>query len=62
MAPTQRKRAREDGGVMAVTTIALPRDLFDRVKIQAVKDRTTFRQFVEDAVRASLARRKDTRR
>ena len=47
---------------MAVTTIALPRDLFDRVKIQAVKDRTTFRQFVEDAVRAALARRKDTRR
>jgi len=46
---------------MAVTSIALPRDLFERAKIQAVKDRTTFRQFVEDALRAALARRKDTR-
>ena len=47
---------------MVVTTIALPRDLFERVKIRAVKERTTFRAFVEEAVRAALARRKDTGR
>lgn len=44
---------------MAVTSIALPRELFETVKIQAIKERTTFRQFVEDALRAQLARRRE---
>src|SRR5438093_1483969 len=39
-----------------VTTVELPRDLYQRAKIQAVLDRVTFRALVEHALREILAR------
>ena len=40
-----------------VTTVELPRDLYQRAKIQAVLDRVTFRALVEQALRETLARK-----
>jgi post-segregation antitoxin (ccd killing protein) len=56
MAATQ-PRAKKRRPETMVTTIELPRDLYQRAKIQAVLDHTTFRALVEQALRAALARK-----
>jgi hypothetical protein len=56
VAPKQKRASREAGAVV-VTTIALPREMYERLKIRAVRERTTFREVVLAALRAALARK-----
>ena len=60
LAMAAKPRAKKRRAETIVTTIELPRDLYQRAKIQAVLDRTTFRALVEKALRAALARKEDT--
>ncbi len=60
MATQQRGRKRQEGPGFT-TTVTLPRVLYDRVRIAAIREHVTFRQFMERALRAALARKEDTR-
>jgi len=56
VAATQKRDKKKRAETM-VTTIELPRDLYQRAKIRAVVEGTTFRALVEEALRAALTRK-----
>jgi hypothetical protein len=58
MAKQPRAKKRQTGADFT-TTVTLPRDLYDEVRIRAIREHVTFRQFMEDALRAALARKGD---
>jgi hypothetical protein len=41
---------------LITTTVTLPRALYGRVRIQAIREQRTFREYMERALRAALAR------
>jgi hypothetical protein len=53
----KRKRAEKKRADTIVTTIELPREIYQRAKIQAVLEHVTFRALVEEALRVVLARK-----
>ena len=60
MAKQPRGRKRQEGPDFT-TTVTLPRALYDRVRIAAIREHLTFREFMERALRAALARKEDMR-
>jgi hypothetical protein len=60
MAKQPRGRKRQTGPEFT-TTVTLPRTLYDRVRIAAIREHRTFREFMERALRAALARKEDLR-
>lgn len=44
-----------------MTTVELPRDLYLRARLQAVRERRPVRALIEDSIRGYLARKEETR-
>ena len=54
-----KRRARKRRGEEMTTTVTLPVELMQRVKIEAIKRQTSFKALVEEGIRAVLARKED---
>jgi hypothetical protein len=53
----QRREKKRQTGPDFTTTVTLPRDLYDRVRIAAIREHVTFREYMQRALRAALARK-----
>ena len=55
----QRRERKRQTGELYTTTVTLPRALYDRVRIAAIREHVTFREYMERALRAALTRKED---
>ncbi len=58
--PKPRRRRERQRGPSFTTTVTLPRSLYDRARIQAIREHLTFREFMERALRTALAHKEET--
>ena len=54
-----KRRVMKRRGEEMTTTVTLPVELMQRVKIEAVRRQTSFKALVEEGIRAVLARKED---
>jgi hypothetical protein len=54
-----KRRVKKRRGEEMTTTVTLPVELMQRVKIEAIKRQTSFKALVEEGIRAVLSRKED---
>ena len=58
---TTKRRVRKVPDGFLMTTIELPRELYQRARLQAVREHRPVRALIEESIRTYLTRKEDTR-